>query len=102
MEGTLTLTPGGRNKVEGVFEASQDLTAAGIGEVEGSELDLELTYQGACPGGMRLRGSWELESGRFSGLVRARDCTGEAEGTFLFQKMGNPIPSRNSRTRLSY
>lgn len=86
MDGTLTLTPRGGNDLEGFFEAPPDMVAAGRGSARGDEINLELSYEGACPGRMRLRGSWDMNSGRFSGVVRARDCTGEAEGTFLFQK----------------
>ena len=84
--GILNLTPVGGDELEGLFEAPPDLTAMGEGSMDGNEVSLELSYEGACPGQMRLRGSWELESGRLSGVLRARDCTGEAEGTFFFQR----------------
>ena len=84
LDGTLTLTPRGGTELEGFFEAPPDMFAAGRGRYRDGELKLELTYEGACPGKMTLVGKWQEGPGTLSGSVRAKDCTGEAEGTFLF------------------
>jgi len=86
VEGSLTLTPRSGRELEGVFESPPSLVATGRGTVRGSDLSLELAYGGECPGRLRLRGSWEAVSGTISGRATARDCTGEAEGTFLFRR----------------
>jgi len=85
INGDLTLTPRGGQDLEGFFEAGPDLVAAGQGSVSGSEFHLDLSYEGACPGKMTLVGRWEVGPGTLSGVVRADDCTGRAEGTFLFR-----------------
>jgi len=56
-----------------------EMEAAGTGAWKGTHLTLELAYDDACPGTVRL----EVEQdprGRLAGTLRARDCTGEAEG----------------------
>lgn len=84
INGVLTLTPKGGRELEGFFEAPPDLLAIGEGRFEDSELRLHLRYEGDCSGEMRLTGRWEEGPGTLSGKVRADDCTGRAEGTFLF------------------
>jgi hypothetical protein len=84
VDGVLTLTPRGGGELEGFFEAPPDLVAMGRGTFRQEELRLELSYEGACPGRMRLNGRWQKGSGTLSGSVRADDCTGRADGTFLF------------------
>ncbi len=86
VDGVLTLTPTGGSRLEGFFEAPPDLVAIGRGSLAGYELRLELSYEGPCPGTMDLRGRWEEAAGSLSGSIRARDCTGEARGTFLFRR----------------
>lgn len=85
VNGTLALTSTGEREFDGFFESPPDLVAIGQGRIRGREIRLELTYEGACPGRMRLDGRWEDASGNLTGVVTASDCTGEARGTFLFQ-----------------
>jgi len=84
IDGVLTLTPKGGSDLEGFFEAPPDLEAIGRGAFRDEELRLELSYEGACPGKMTLTGRWQEGPGTLSGVLRADDCTGRAEGTFLF------------------
>ena len=84
INGILTLTPRGGTDLEGFFEAPPDLVAMGGGRFREEEFRLELSYEGACPGKMTLVGRWQVGPGTLSGEVRADDCTGKAEGTFLF------------------
>lgn len=86
VDGGLTLTPRDGSRLEGFFEAPPDLMATGSGRMDGDEITLQLRYEGACPGRMTLEGSWEAGVDRLSGVVRARDCTGQAQGTFLFNR----------------
>jgi hypothetical protein len=77
--------PGGR-RLEGILGLSSDFEAMGQGESgEGGRMELELRYDGACPGHMTLQGT--LEPGEvLTGVVTASDCTGRAEGTFRFSR----------------
>lgn len=84
ISGTLTLTPSGGRRFDGYFEAPPDLVALGPGRMRERELTLELSYEGACPGRLTLEGRWEAATGNLSGMAWASDCTGIAEGTFLF------------------
>jgi len=86
INGVLTVTPSGGNQIEGFFESSPDLVAMGRGRIRGQELWMELSYEGACPGRMEMVGKWEPASREISGSLRASDCTGVAQGTFLFRK----------------
>jgi hypothetical protein len=101
IDGVLTLTPSGGGNLEGFFEAPPDLVAIGRGAYEEGDLRLELSYEGGCPGKMSLNGRWQEGPGTLTGTVRADDCTGRAEGTFLFSPdlnsffpVGNGGPSR--------
>jgi len=85
LNGTLTITPAGGVEIEGFLEVPPDMVAIGQGRMRDRDLRLELSYEGACPGQMTLVGRWVVGSGNLTGVVRARDCTGNAEGTFLFQ-----------------
>lgn len=84
MEGVLILTPTGGLAFDVLFESPPDLVASGAGRLREQWVRLELSYEGSCPGRMRLDGRWEEANGTLSGSVDASDCTGEAEGTFLF------------------
>ena len=99
INGMLTLTPRGGVDLDGFFEAPPDLLAMGRGGMRGEEFRMELSYEGACPGKMTLVGRWEEGPGTLSGAVRASDCTGRANGTFLFSPDLNsffPDPSAHS------
>jgi len=85
VNGILTLTARGETDLEAFFESPPDMVAMGKGRMRGEELRLELTYEGSCPGRMTLLGRWEASNGNLTGSIRASDCTGEGEGTFLFQ-----------------
>jgi hypothetical protein len=92
VNGILTVTPLGGNELEGTFDSAPDLLATGEGRVRGQEFSLNLSYEGACPGRMELLGIWEPASGEISGSVRASDCTGVAQGTFLFLRHRSILP----------
>jgi hypothetical protein len=85
VNGTLTLTPSGGAGFDGSFESPPDLLASGQGRMRGEEFRLDLSYEGPCPGRMRMVGRVEAGSGDITGSVRASDCTGGADGTFLFR-----------------
>jgi hypothetical protein len=53
--------------------------------MRGEEFRLDLSYGGSCPGHMRMVGRVEAGSGDITGSLRASDCTGDADGTFLFR-----------------
>ena len=90
INGELTLSPRGGTELEGFFEAVPDFKAMGQGSFSDEEFRFELKYEGACPGKMMLVGRWQAGPGTLSGSVRADDCTGKANGTFLFR------PDQNS------
>ena len=62
---------------------SLDLDADGAGKVEGEQLSVDLTYAGACPGELRLRGRFRQAMRRIEGRLTACDCTGEEEGAVV-------------------
>lgn len=85
VNGILTLTARGETDLEAFFESPPDMVAMGRGRMRGEELRLEMSYEGSCPGRMTLLGRWEASNGNLTGSIRASDCTGEGNGTFLFQ-----------------
>jgi hypothetical protein len=90
ISGTLTVTPSGGRRFEGLFKAPPDLVALGEGRIREREMRLELSYEGACPGRLTLDGRWEAATGNLSGVATASDCTGDAKGTFLFLPLRDP------------
>jgi hypothetical protein len=85
VNGILTLATSGGDGFRGSFRSPPDLVASGRGRMRGREFRLELSYEGACPGRMTLVGRLEAASGDLTGSVKASDCTGVADGTFLFR-----------------
>jgi len=86
VEGQLSLTPGDGAELQASFAGPPDLLATGPGGMYDDEINLNLRYEGDCSGSMTLMGTWEPGPGRLTGVVQARDCTGQAEGTFLFTR----------------
>lgn len=74
----------GRRDVRAALQATSGLLADGKGRIRGDDLSIELVYGGQCPGAMELNGKWDQEAGTYQGELSAQDCTGKAEGTFLF------------------
>lgn len=73
-----------------------EMLATGEGGWRGSRLTLELAYDTGCPGSVRI----DLEqgpAGRLSGALRARDCTGEAEGPLALEAREERLPRGPSR-----
>ncbi|GMR14004.1 MAG: hypothetical protein BMS9Abin29_2232 [Gemmatimonadota bacterium] len=66
------------------------MDAAGIGSVNGSEVDFMMAYGAACRGTARLVGRIAETTFDYTGRINASDCTGEAEGSFTF----SPEPPR--------
>ena len=85
---TLELTQEGGDRIRGLLASGMDLTARGEGRIRRGQVRLELSYEEPCPGVLVLRGYWDPESGVFTGNLRARDCTGEAQGTFELRWRG--------------
>ncbi|MFC1575798.1 hypothetical protein ACFL5A_04060 [Gemmatimonadota bacterium] len=78
----LNLTRRGDRDLLGVLVTPDGIRAEGAGSLRGQEIRLELRYGGDCPGTMVLVGEWNQETNGIQGVVRASDCTGQAEGTF--------------------
>ncbi len=90
---SLTLIREGSGKLLGFLELPSELEAQGEGEVSGRSFRLELSYGGECPGRMVLVGRWEPGAEILTGVVRASDCTGKAEGSFrLSAHHPQPLP----------
>ena len=86
--GVLTLSQRGRGL--GAIFSSTGLIgqATGSGTVEeGGRLRLELAYNVQCPGTIVLSGSIIDRDTRLRGSVAATDCTGDAEGGFVFVRL---------------
>ena len=86
--GVLTLSQRGRDL--GVRFSSTGLIrqATGSGRIEeGGRVRLELEYNAQCPGAMVLSGAILDRDTRLRGSVAATDCTGEAEGAFVFARL---------------
>lgn len=73
-----------------------EMAAAGKGSWRGSRLTLELAYGEGCPGSVRILVERD-PVGRLSGTLRARDCTGEAEGPLALEYGAGRPPGRPSR-----
>ena len=86
--GVLTLTQRGRDL--GVMFSSTGLIgrATGSGRVEdGGRVRLELEYNVQCPGTIVLSGAILDRDTRLRGSVVATDCTGDADGAFVFARL---------------
>ena len=86
--GVLTLTQRGRDL--GVMFSSTGLIgqATGSGTIEdGGRVRLELEYNVQCPGTIVLSGAILDRDTRFRGSVVATDCTGDADGAFVFARL---------------
>ena len=86
--GVLTLTQRGRDL--GVMFSSTGLIgpATGSGIVEdGGRVRLELEYNVQCPGTIVLSGAILDRDTRLRGSVAATDCTGDADGAFVFVRL---------------
>lgn len=73
-----------------------DMAAAGAGSWKGSRLTLELAYGDGCPGSVRIQVDRDSR-GSLEGTLRARDCTGEAEGPVALQAVETGPGGRPSR-----
>jgi len=86
--GVLTLSQRGRDL--GVMFSSTGLighvTGSGIIE-NGGQVRLELEYNVQCPGTIVLYGAIIDQHTRLRGSVTATDCTGDAEGVFVFARL---------------
>lgn len=71
-----------------VLSLGSGLDARGEGRVEGRKVRMELDYGSGCPGTLVLRGTLTEEGRRLTGQVEARDCTGEATGSFHLDRPG--------------
>ena len=88
----LSLSRRGDRELLGILVTPEGIRAEGEGSLRGREIRLELHYGGDCPGTMVLVGEWNQESNGIQGVVRASDCTGQAEGAFqLFPGQLHPI-----------
>ena len=62
--------------------------ATGSGRIEdGARVRLELKYNVQCPGAMVLSGAILGQGTRLLGSITATDCTGDAEGAFVFARL---------------
>ena len=86
MQAHLLLLPESGGEGRAILEGPVEFRAEGPAVARGSEIRIELSYGGACPGTMTLEGSWDSDAGLFSGIVRASDCTGRGQGTFRFYR----------------
>jgi len=61
------------------------LTAVGPARWSGDALELDLRYEGACPGDLRIRARRTGDGTRVEGTMVAKDCTGEESGTLALE-----------------
>jgi hypothetical protein len=70
------------------------LTAFGAAAWRGDTLQLELRYDGPCPGDVRIRAERTGDGSHVEGTLTARDCTGEESGTVVLEvARGRPAAS---------
>ena len=71
------------------------LTADGPARWRGDALELDLRYDGACPGDLRIRATRAGDGTRVEGTMVAKDCTGEESGTLALEatsaRSGSPL-----------
>lgn len=80
-----------------VLSLSSGLEARGEGRVEGRAVRMELGYRSECPGTLLLEGALAEEDERLAGRLEARDCTGEARGSFQLDRQRNRSVAGSSR-----
>jgi hypothetical protein len=66
------------------------LDAQGSVTWKGYAVELELTYDGGCPGQVRIRAQAAGEGAPLEGTFSARDCTGEEAGTLVLEAAAGP------------
>ena len=86
--GVLMITQRGRDL--GVMFSSTGLISQAIGSgtiEDGGRVRIELKYNVRCPGTIVLSGAIINRDARLRGSVAATDCTGEADGAFVFARL---------------
>ena len=87
IQGTLVLRQNGADLQATFASPALGGDAAGAGNLDADgQVELELSYNVACPGTARLTGEVLDRAGRLSGTLVATDCTGRANGTFAFSR----------------
>ena len=86
--GVLTLSQRGRDLRVRFSSTGLIGQATGSGRIEdGGRVRLELKYNVQCSGAMVLSGAILDQDTRLRGSVTATDCTGAAEGAFVFARL---------------
>ena len=86
--GVLTLSQRGRDLRVRFSSTGLIGQATGSGRIEdGGRVRLELKYNVQCSGAMVLSGAILDQDTRIRGSVIATDCTGDAEGAFVFARL---------------
>jgi len=96
----LELTAGDPGRGRGHLEIPDlPLTAEGLGGWRGDTLELDLRYEGACPGDLRIRAKRVDDGTRAEGTLTAKDCTGEASGPVVLEAATGPRARRGPPPR---
>lgn len=66
------------------------LTADGQAAWKGATLELDLRYDGGCPGELRIRADRVADGDRLEGTLNAKDCTGEESGRVVLEGVARP------------
>lgn len=66
------------------------LTADGSASWRGETLELDLRYDGDCPGDLRIRAERTDDGERLEGMLTAKDCTGEESGKVVLEVATRP------------
>lgn len=86
--GVLTLSQRGRDLRARFSSTGLIGQASGSGRIEdAARVRLELKYNVQCPGAMVLSGAILDQGTRLLGSITATDCTGDAEGAFVFARL---------------
>jgi hypothetical protein len=86
LEGTLLVRQEGTDLRATFTSRALGGEAVGSGKLDDRRVQLDLSYNVACPGTARLSGDVLGEGALLDGALTASDCTGRATGTFSFAR----------------
>jgi hypothetical protein len=86
IQGTLVMQQAGTDLKATFSSSALGGAAYGTGSLDGERIQLELKYNLSCPGTARLTGDLQGQGTQIEGALSATDCTGKADGTFVFAR----------------